>query len=111
MAARSIGPTWNGMALKVTALRAAGLSFALSRLLARLECVRRRVAAQHLAQHHQVLPLVGHDLRGSPQQGRIAQRSERQGFVISVIELDVSASEGDLAVRARTTVMAPAGAA
>ena len=43
--------------------------------------------------------------------GRIAQRSERQGFVISVIELDVLSSEDELAVRARTTVMAPAGAA
>ena len=42
--------------------------------------------------------------------GRIAQRSERQGFVISVIELDVFSSEDELAVRARTTVMAPVGA-
>lgn len=42
--------------------------------------------------------------------GRIAQRSERQGYVISVIELDVSTAEG-LAVRARTTIMAPGGGA
>ena len=42
--------------------------------------------------------------------GRIAQRSERQGFVISVIELDVLAAEGESAVRARTTVLAPGGA-
>jgi predicted thioesterase len=38
--------------------------------------------------------------------GRIAQRSERQGFVISVIEFEVSATSS-LAVRARTTIMAP----
>jgi len=43
--------------------------------------------------------------------GRIAQRSERQGFVISVIELDVFSSEDEPAVRARTTVMAPGAAA
>ena len=43
--------------------------------------------------------------------GRIAQRSERQGFVISVIELDVFSSDGEQALQARTTVMAPAGAA
>lgn len=41
--------------------------------------------------------------------GRIAQRSERQGYVISVIELDVSTAEG-VAARARTTIMAPSGA-
>jgi hypothetical protein len=39
--------------------------------------------------------------------GRIAQRSERQGFVISVIELDVLGGNEELALRARTTVMAP----
>lgn len=38
--------------------------------------------------------------------GRIAQRSERQGFVISVIEFEVSAG-GRLILRARTTIMAP----
>ncbi len=38
--------------------------------------------------------------------GRIAQRSERQGFVISVIEFEVSSSAGVI-VRARTTIMAP----
>ncbi len=57
--------------------------------------------------------------------GRIAQRSERQGFVISVIEFEISAAEvihrGDaedagglgekVAIRARTTIMAPGGAA
>jgi hypothetical protein len=43
--------------------------------------------------------------------GRIAQRSERQGFVISVIQLDVIGGDGELAVRARTTVMAPGAAA
>jgi hypothetical protein len=41
--------------------------------------------------------------------GRIAQRSERQGFVISVIEFEV-AGEAGVAIRARTTIMAPAGA-
>jgi hypothetical protein len=38
--------------------------------------------------------------------GRIAQRSERQGFVISVIEFEVSAAAG-VAIRARTTILAP----
>ncbi len=38
--------------------------------------------------------------------GRIAQRSKRQGFVISVIEFEVSAAAG-VAIRARTTIMAP----
>ncbi len=38
---------------------------------------------------------------------RIAQRSERQGFIISVIELDIAANDQP-AIRARTTVMAPA---
>jgi hypothetical protein len=38
--------------------------------------------------------------------GRIVQRSERQGFVISVIEFEVAADAG-VAVRARTTIMAP----
>lgn len=42
--------------------------------------------------------------------GRIAQRSERQGFVISVIEFEVSSSAGVIA-RARTTIMAPGAAA
>lgn len=41
---------------------------------------------------------------------RIAQRSERQGFVISVIEFEISTSAG-AAVRARTTIMAPAAGA
>ncbi|MHB8377236.1 MAG: hypothetical protein ACYDEB_09820 [Dehalococcoidia bacterium] len=38
--------------------------------------------------------------------GRVAQRSERQGFVISVIEFEIAAA-GETAVRARTTIMAP----
>lgn len=38
---------------------------------------------------------------------RIAQRSERQGFVISVIEFEVAGASG-AALRARTTIMAPA---
>jgi len=42
--------------------------------------------------------------------GRIAQRSERQGFVISVIEFEITAA-GEPAVRARTTILAPAAAA
>ena len=42
--------------------------------------------------------------------GRIAQRSERQGFVISVIEFEISGGDG-AAVRARTTIMAPAAVA
>ncbi len=42
--------------------------------------------------------------------GRIAQRSERHGYVISVIEFEI-AGGGDVAARARTTIMAPAAAA
>jgi hypothetical protein len=42
--------------------------------------------------------------------GRVAQRSERQGFVISVIELEV-ASAGGSVLTARTTIMAPGGGA
>jgi hypothetical protein len=42
--------------------------------------------------------------------GRIAQRSERQGFVISVIEFEISSTDG-AAIRARTTILAPAAAA
>jgi hypothetical protein len=42
--------------------------------------------------------------------GRVAQRSERQGFVISVIEFEISSGSGTL-VRARTTIMAPGAAA
>jgi hypothetical protein len=42
--------------------------------------------------------------------GRVAQRSERQGFVISVIEFEIAGHAG-VAVRARTTIMAPAGGA
>lgn len=38
--------------------------------------------------------------------GRIAQRSERQGYVISVIEFEIAGSNG-IAVRARSTIMAP----
>jgi hypothetical protein len=41
--------------------------------------------------------------------GRIAQRSERQGMVISVLEFEISASDGT-AIRARSTIMAPAAA-
>ena len=41
---------------------------------------------------------------------RIAQRSERQGFVISVIEFEIGGRAG-AAVRARTTIMAPAAGA
>jgi hypothetical protein len=40
--------------------------------------------------------------------GRIAQRSERQGFVISVIEFEIAAG-ADAAITARTTIMAPGG--
>ena len=39
--------------------------------------------------------------------GRIAQRSERQGMVISVLEFEI-ASAADTAIRARSTIMAPA---
>jgi hypothetical protein len=41
--------------------------------------------------------------------GRVAQRSERQGYVISVLELEVASMAG-VAVRARATIMAPAAA-
>jgi hypothetical protein len=40
--------------------------------------------------------------------GHVAQRSERQGLVISIIEMEIS-SGGEPAVTARTTIMAPAG--
>ncbi len=47
--------------------------------------------------------------------GRIAQRSERQGYVISVIEFEVRSPAGAaggpttaVVIRARTTIMAPA---
>lgn len=40
--------------------------------------------------------------------GRIAQRSERQGYVISVIEFEIADVDGT-SIRARTTIMAPAG--
>ena len=40
---------------------------------------------------------------------RVAQRSERQGFVISVIEFEIAQRNG-IALRARTTIMAPAEA-
>ena len=40
--------------------------------------------------------------------GRIAQRSERQGYVVSVIEFEIAAGP-QVAVRARTTIMAPGG--
>jgi len=38
--------------------------------------------------------------------GRIAQRSERQGYVISVLELEID-DEAGTAITARTTIMAP----
>jgi hypothetical protein len=41
--------------------------------------------------------------------GRIAQRSERQGAVISVIELEIGTNDA-VAMRGRTTILAPAGA-
>jgi hypothetical protein len=37
---------------------------------------------------------------------RVAQRSERQGYVIAVLEFEVSSIDGT-AVRARATIMAP----
>lgn len=37
--------------------------------------------------------------------GRVAQRSERQGYVISVLELEVAGA--GVGVRARATIMAP----
>jgi hypothetical protein len=42
--------------------------------------------------------------------GRVAQRSERQGFVVSVIEFEI-APAGGRGVRARATIMAPGGGA
>jgi len=39
----------------------------------------------------------------------LAQRSERAGLVISVIEFTVATEDGQPAVSGRTTVMAPAG--
>ncbi|HEY8173502.1 MAG TPA: hypothetical protein VIH21_10495 [Dehalococcoidia bacterium] len=41
--------------------------------------------------------------------GRVAQRSERQGYVISVLEFEVE-SDGSTCIRARTTIMAPGDA-
>lgn len=40
--------------------------------------------------------------------GRVAQRSERQGYVISVVEFEIAGASGGC-VRARSTIMAPAG--
>jgi len=40
--------------------------------------------------------------------GRVAQRSERQGFIVSVIEFEI-APDGGRGVRARATIMAPGG--
>jgi hypothetical protein len=54
---------------------------------------------------HHGLVLVGQTVTLT---GRIAQRSERQGFVISVIEFEV-AGAASVAIRARTTIMAPGG--
>jgi hypothetical protein len=54
-------------------------------------------------EHHAAIP-VGDALTLS---GRIAQRSERQGMVISVLEFEISTSSST-AVRARSTIMAPA---
>lgn len=42
--------------------------------------------------------------------GRVAQRSERQGFVISVLELEVRGASGGRTA-ARTTIMAPGSGA
>ena len=53
-------------------------------------------------EHAQAIP-VRAELRLT---GRVAQRSERQGFVISVIEFEI-AHTGATAGRARTTIMAP----
>lgn len=41
--------------------------------------------------------------------GRIAQRSERQGFVVCVIEFEVTGAAG-ASIRARSTIMAPGAA-
>jgi hypothetical protein len=41
---------------------------------------------------------------------RIAQRSERQGFVVSVIEMQIVAGDAT-AIRARATIMAPGAGA
>ena len=38
--------------------------------------------------------------------GRIAQRSERQGYVICVIEFEIAGAAG-VAIRVRSTIMAP----
>jgi hypothetical protein len=54
---------------------------------------------------HHGLVLVGQTVTLT---GRIAQRSERHGFVISVIEFEVAGKAG-VAIRARTTIMAPGG--
>ena len=57
-------------------------------------------------EHAQAIP-VRAELRLT---GRVAQRSERQGFVISVIEFEI-AHAGATAIRARTTIMAPGAGA
>jgi hypothetical protein len=41
--------------------------------------------------------------------GRVAQRSERQGMVVSVLEFEIAAA-GAFAIRARTTILAPGSA-
>jgi hypothetical protein len=42
--------------------------------------------------------------------GRVAVRSERQGFVATAIDYEISGAVG-MVVKARTTIMAPGGAA
>jgi hypothetical protein len=41
--------------------------------------------------------------------GRIAQRSERAGMIIAVVEFAIDAANGASVLTGRTTVMAPAG--
>ena len=52
---------------------------------------------------HEAIARAGEELT---LEGHVAQRSERQGYVISVLEFTVASRRGVVA-RARTTIMAP----
>lgn len=60
---------------------------------------------QEIDHHHPIALGAALTLRG-----RVAQRSERRGFVISVVELEIQ-SDAATAIIARATIMAPGGAA
>lgn len=81
----------------------AAVAFALQALQERITLPDGSLHTGQEVEHHGIL------VAGAPLTltGRVAQRSERQGMVISVLEYEISAPDGG-SVRARTTVMAPA---